>query len=165
MISLTRAPGRQQTSLRGGSVRHIGPSVPFRRESTTTITHLLFLVEVVLIQEVRSSDLGDDTSGVDGLSSPSSIAWPSTSRASYLLYRGTWGGEVGKEGLRLPPRAWTCLHSLFSFELLPSARWGGYRIPLIVGSYWWLLLLLFLSRGGQSMAPPVDLFLSLPDAP
>ncbi|KAK4826730.1 hypothetical protein QYF61_010983 [Mycteria americana] len=83
----------------------------------------------MLIREVRSSGLGD-TSGVDGLSSPSSIDWTSTSRASYLLYRGTWEGKVGKEGVRLPPRAWTCLHSLFSFELLPSAQCRGIEDPL-----------------------------------
>jgi len=98
-MSLTRVPGRQQTSLRGGSVRHIGPSVPLRRQSPTTITCLFFLVEVLKIQRVGLSDLGN-TSGVDG---PSSIDWPSTPRASYLLYTGTWEGEVGEEGVRLPP--------------------------------------------------------------
>ncbi|KAK4815430.1 hypothetical protein QYF61_002645 [Mycteria americana] len=44
--------GRQQTSLRGGFVRHIGPSVPLRNESPTTIARLLFLVEAVLIGEI-----------------------------------------------------------------------------------------------------------------
>ena len=32
MMSLTQAPGRQQTSIGGGSAQHIRPSVPFRRE-------------------------------------------------------------------------------------------------------------------------------------
>lgn len=54
-------------------------------------------------------------------SSTSSLDWPSTSRAPYLLCRGSWEGEVGKEGVRLQPRAWLCLHGLLSFRLLPSA--------------------------------------------
>lgn len=48
-----------------------------------------------MIQEIRLSDLGD-TSGVDG---PSSTDCHSSSRASHLLYRGTWEGEGGKEGV------------------------------------------------------------------
>ncbi|KAK4825622.1 hypothetical protein QYF61_001302 [Mycteria americana] len=43
-----------------------------------------------------------DTSGIDGPSSPSSIDWPSTSRASYLLCRGTWEGEIREELIKSP---------------------------------------------------------------
>ncbi len=46
-IPVTRAPGRQHTSVRVGSGRHFGPSVPLRRESPTTITLLSFLEEAV----------------------------------------------------------------------------------------------------------------------
>jgi len=80
-MSLTQVPGRQQTSLREGPVQNNGPSVPLRRESSTTITHLFFLVEVVGIQGIGLSDSGN-TSGVDGPSSTSSIDWSSTSRTS-----------------------------------------------------------------------------------
>ena len=41
--SLTLAPGRQHTFLWDGSKRHIGPSVPLRRESPMT-TALLFIL-------------------------------------------------------------------------------------------------------------------------
>lgn len=37
VMSLTCAPGRQEASLRGGSVQHFGSSVAFRRESHTAI--------------------------------------------------------------------------------------------------------------------------------
>lgn len=53
-------------------------------------------------------------------------------RASYLLYRGMWGGKVGKEGV--------CLHPLLSFKLLPSPAKGGYRIPLNLCILGWLFL-------------------------
>jgi len=49
-MSLTSGPGRQQTSLRGGSARRIGPSVPLSWESPTTTTCLLLLVELVAIR-------------------------------------------------------------------------------------------------------------------
>jgi len=41
-MSLTWAPGRQQTPLKGGSVQHIGPSVPLRR--STVYVQCIFLV-------------------------------------------------------------------------------------------------------------------------
>jgi len=59
-------------------------------------------MEVVVTEVVGLSDLGD-TSSVGGLSSILSIDWPSTSRTLYLLYRGTWEGEVRKEVVRLLP--------------------------------------------------------------
>ena len=67
MTSLSQAPGRQQTSLRGGSAWHIGPSVPLRRGSPTTMTCLFLLVEVVAIRGIGPSGLGNSF-GVDGLS-------------------------------------------------------------------------------------------------
>jgi len=42
-------------------------------------------------------------SGVDGLTPTSSTDWSSTATSSYLLCRGTWGGVVGKESVRLLP--------------------------------------------------------------
>ena len=122
-MCLTQATGRQLTSLREGSIWHVGPSGPLRRESPTTITHLFFLVEVFVIQGVDLSDLGN-TSDLDIPSSTSSIDWHSTSRATYLLYRGTWEGEVGMEGVHLLPWAWAFPHSLLSFKPLPST-WQG----------------------------------------
>jgi len=123
-MSLIQATGRQQTSLRGWSVWYIGPSVPLRRESPTTVTCLFFLLVVVVIQGVDLSDLSN-ISGVHGPSCTSSLVWHSTSRSSYLLYRGTWECEVGKEGLHLSP----FFRSLLSFKLLPSVcRGGEYRI-------------------------------------
>lgn len=53
-------------------------------------------------------------------------------RASHMLYKGTWGGKVGKEGV--------CLHTLSSFKLLPSPGKGGYRIPLNLCILGWLFL-------------------------
>jgi len=64
-----------------------------------------------VIQGVGPSDFGN-TSGVVGLSFTSSIDWPSTSSTSYLLHRGTWEHEVGKDEVRLLPQPWTGLHSL-----------------------------------------------------
>jgi len=119
-MSLTRAPGRQQTSLRGGSVRHIGPSVPLSWESPTTMTHLFLLVELVVIREGGPSDLCA-SSGVDGSTPAPFIVLFSTSRASYLLCKGTCGDVVGNGRVRLLPRLGTHFHSLFSFASLPSA--------------------------------------------
>lgn len=69
MKYLIGAAGGKQTSLQGRSVQHIGHSVPFRRESITTITHLMDdikqLMEFAVIQGVGLSDLGN-SSDVDG---------------------------------------------------------------------------------------------------
>jgi len=56
-MSLTWAPGRQQTSLRGGAVQLIGLSVHLRRESPTTMTRLFFFVEAVVILQVGLMNL------------------------------------------------------------------------------------------------------------
>ena len=60
---------------------------------------------------------------VRGPSSASSFACPSGSIASYLLRQGTWCGEGGQEGIRLPPRAGTRFHSPLSLRCSPSAWW------------------------------------------
>ncbi|XP_054058437.1 uncharacterized protein LOC128909926 isoform X2 [Rissa tridactyla] len=65
VMSLTWAPGRQQTSLRGGSAWHSGASVPRRRESPTTLTHFSFVVKVVVIWDVGLSDLGHTSGEMD----------------------------------------------------------------------------------------------------
>lgn len=144
VMSLTWALGRQHTSLRGGSIQHIGPSVHLRRQLPTAAT-CLFLMEVVVTQGVGLSD-SCNTSGADGPPSSSSIDQPSTS--SYLLYRRTWEGEVGKKGIYLLPRARTCCPPPLFFELLPSTcPKGKIQDPLdIVFFFWWL----FLSQGGPS---------------
>jgi len=62
---------------------------------------LLFsLVEVVAISRVDLSD-SKNTSG--GSPSMSPINWPSTSKASYLLYRDIWEGKVDKEEICILP--------------------------------------------------------------
>ena len=63
MMSLTQAPGRQQTSLRGGSLLHIGPSVPLIDKSPSTKTHLFFLLLVVIIRGVGFSNPGNISGG------------------------------------------------------------------------------------------------------
>ena len=122
-MSLTRVPRRQQTSLRGGSARYIRPSVPLSWESPTTMNLLFFLVELVVIRDGSPSDLCA-SSDVDGSTPAPSTALSSTSRASYLLCRGTCGDVMGKGRVRLLPRLRTRFHLLFSFASLPSARWG-----------------------------------------
>lgn len=96
------------------SARHIGPFVDFRREPPTTITLLYFLVEVVIIRAMCLPNPVTN-SGVNGPSSSSSIDWPSIYRASYLLYGGTWEGEVDK-GRGLPATLSVDLHP---FILIP----------------------------------------------
>lgn len=77
-------------------VWQVGPSVPLRRESPTTMTHLSFLVEMISIQRAGQSG-HHNTSGVAGPSSTSSPEWPSTGKASFLLYTGMEEGE-GRQG-------------------------------------------------------------------
>ena len=118
--SLTLAPGRQQTSLWVGSGRQIGPSVPLRIESPTTITLLSFLVEAVLMRGVNLLALGIL---LGTLSTSSSVAVDlSFSRASNLFCKGTWEGGVGRGGHRLRCRAGTCLHSSSTPRSPPSVR-------------------------------------------
>lgn len=52
-------------SLRGGSVWHIGLSIPLRRNSPTIVTHLFFFVEVVVIQGIVLSDPINTSSQMD----------------------------------------------------------------------------------------------------
>lgn len=53
-------------------------------------------------------------------SSTFSFPWSSDSRASYLLYKGSWKGEVGREGIGLPQSHFYSSPSLRSH---PSAWW------------------------------------------
>lgn len=131
-MSLTCAPGRQHTSLRVGSGRHIGPSVPRRRESPMTTILLSFRVEAVVRRGVDRFTRGNLTGGP-----PSTVLFtsPSSSRASNLLCRGTWGAEDGRDGGCPPHQASICFHSSSSLKFLlgggedreltaaPSAGW------------------------------------------
>lgn len=124
-MSLTWAPGRQQTSLRVGSGRHIGPSVPLRRELPTTITLLSFLVEAVLRCGVNFLALGNLLGGLSNTSSPTSL---SSSKASNVLCKCAWEGKAGRERGSLRHRAGTRSHSSSSPRSLPlpdSDRAGG----------------------------------------
>jgi len=107
---------------------------------------------------VSLSDTGN-TSGVDGLPSTLSIDCLSTSRASYLLYRGAWEGQMCKEEVCLLLQAFASFP--FSYCLQPG--WGRIQDPLDLVFVWCLYLFLF--QGEQSTVPPVYLFLRLPDAP
>lgn len=62
-----------------------------------TITLLFFLVGLVVMQGLGQLTLGNSPS-VDGPLSTLSFACPSSSRASYLLCRGTWEGDVCSRG-------------------------------------------------------------------
>ena len=59
------------------------------------MTHLFYLVEVVVTWGVGVSDLGN-SSDIDRLAPTSSTDWSSASRASYLLCRGVCGGCGGQ---------------------------------------------------------------------
>ena len=85
-----------------------------------TITLLFVFVEAVVMRGADCLALGNL---VRGPSSTLSFAWPSGSRASYLLCKSTWGGEGGQEGIRLPPPARTHFHSPLSLRSSPSAFW------------------------------------------
>jgi len=67
-MSLTWAPGRQQTSLWDGSGQHIGPSVPLRRELAMTITLLFFLTKAVIIHRADRLFLGSPLDGASATS-------------------------------------------------------------------------------------------------
>ena len=71
-MSLTQAPGRQHTSLEVGLGVHMGPSVPLRKESLTTITLLSFLAELI-------SKCVDDHLALGPLLGRSSLTSPLTS--------------------------------------------------------------------------------------
>jgi len=123
--SLTRAPGRQQTSLWDGSSRHIGPSVPLRTESPMTITLLFSLAGAVV---VCGADLLIRGNPLNGPSPASSFAGPSHFKALYLLLKGNWEGEGAQEGIHLlseqgPVSIPPCL--LGTLFLLGGKRVGG----------------------------------------
>lgn len=119
-LVISWAPEKQQTFPWIGSGQHIRHSVSLRREVPMTITLVLFLAEAVLRH--GSGWLALDNP-MDGPSSTYSFACPSWSRASYLLCKGTWEGEVGWEAVHLPPQGGTCFPSSLSLRSLPSAWW------------------------------------------
>ena len=91
-----------------------------------TMTLFFFLVEAVVIRGSDRLVLGNPLDG----SSPtptSSVAGPTHSRAPYLLLKGNWAGEGGREGIRLPPRAGTHFHSPSSLRPPLSAWWQESR--------------------------------------
>ena len=106
------------------SGRHIGPSVPHRRESPMTMTCLFFFMEAVLMQGIGRLNLGDSSN----LDEPSSSSlFGSTCSASYLLCQGTWEGGGVTEETRLLRRAGTCRHCPLPLKSLRSAGWGEDR--------------------------------------
>jgi len=60
-----------------------------------TVTLLFFFMEAVVMRGADCLALGNP---VRGPSSALSFACPSSSRASYLLRKGTWGGQGGWQG-------------------------------------------------------------------
>jgi len=72
------------------------------------------------MQGIGQLNLGNN-SNLYGLSSSS---FGSTSTATYLLYKGTWEGEVLMEDMHLLHHAGTCHHSPLS---LKSSRSTGLR--------------------------------------
>ena len=85
-----------------------------------TFTLLVFLTGAVIIHGADQLVLGNP---LDGPSPTSSFAWPSHSRALYLLLEGNWGGEGGQEGIRLLPQTGTRFHSPLSPRSPLSAWW------------------------------------------
>jgi len=77
-------------------------------------------VEAVVMCGVDCLALGN---AMHGPSSASSFVCLSGSRASYLLRKGTWGGEGGREAICLLPRAGTRFHCPLSLRSSPSAWW------------------------------------------
>ena len=134
-MSLILAPGRQQTSLWDESGQQVGPAVPLIRESPMTITLLFFLPVAVVM---RGADWFPLVNPFDGSLSVSSSSWPLSSRASYLLCKGTWEGEVGQERIRLLRRAGICFHPPPSLRS-PSSPWwqeGRGPSPSLDASIW-----------------------------
>lgn len=108
-------PRGSHTSLWAGSSWHIGPSIHLKRESPMTITLIFFLIEEVLVCRVGCPPLGN-SSNLNGFSSTYSSPWSSDSRVSYLLFKGTWRGEVGQQGIHLPPQAENHFYSPLSLK-------------------------------------------------
>lgn len=114
-----------------------------------------------MIWEIGSWALGD-LFDMDG---PLTISWfacPSSFRVSYLVFKSTCEGEVGREGLSLLPKAEIWFHSLLSLRSPPSAWWQegrGFFISYAVPG--WLICL----KGWQRTIPPVHLSLWFPSTP
>ena len=80
-----------------------------------TTTLLSFRVEAVVRYGVDRFTRGNLTGGPP---STVSLTPPSSSRASNLLCRGTWGAEDGRDGECPPRRTGICFHSSSSLKLL-----------------------------------------------
>ena len=116
LTSLTRAPGRQQTSLRRGFGLHIGPSAPFSKESPITMTRHFFLVNEVLMLGEDWSDLGSTTIWGEPSSPPLSTC---PCRTLYLFFRGSCGSWGLTRKARLHCQAGALCHCPASPDSLP----------------------------------------------
>ena len=85
-MSLTWAPGRQQSFLCRRSSLRIGLSAPFSKESPITVTRHFFLVNEVLMLGEDWSDLGSTTNWGEPSSPPLSTC---PCRTLYLFFRGS----------------------------------------------------------------------------
>ena len=122
LIFLTRAPGRQQTSLRRGFGLHIGPSAPFSRESPVPMTRLFFLADEVLMLGEDWSDFGSTTNWGEPSSPPLSSC---PCRALYLFRRGSWEGWGLTGRAHLHHRAGAVCHCPTSPYSSLLFLWGG----------------------------------------
>lgn len=96
-----------------------------------------------------------DTGDPSNQMQTSSIAYPSSSRASYLLYKNSWEGEVERWCIYQPKQKPVFVpFCLLGCPLLP----GGERLMCCSWLTHW-------SQVQQSTIPPVHLLLWLPDAP
>lgn len=96
------------------------------KERVTYKCNVSFLpVEVVVIQGIGLSDPASTCSVHEPLFS-SAIVWSSTSRASYLLYRVTWEGGMGKGAVACHPKC--RLVFIHPFSLTYCLQLGGGRI-------------------------------------
>lgn len=74
----------------------MGLPTPLRRASATTVIFLCFLTEAASRHRIYQLTLGN----ISGEPSPASLLTsPSMPSASNLSLRGTWGSEVGREGI------------------------------------------------------------------
>lgn len=84
-----------------------------------TVTFLSFLAEAVFRHGVYHLILN---TLLNGPSTASSLTSSSSSRASNLLHRGTWGSEMDRDEVCLQCQAGICFHSSLSLEPPTSAQ-------------------------------------------
>lgn len=138
-----------------GSGWNWGPSVPLRRESTTTATHLFSLTPEIVIWQMQCIW---ETSYTDFFSLVSST-WPSRSKLLYVFFKGTWkgdGGWSGRDSLASLSRAFFPLPShLLDRLLFPDGKMAG-------GVF---CLLLSFSQGWKGVTPTVWFSFTLSNTP